>query len=151
MDDSLKLEENRGMISITSQPIDTSAILAHVSDEACGATVLFLGTTRRWTGETETAYLEYEAYVEMATAKMQELADHAAERWPIKKLAMVHRIGRVEVQEASVAVAVSCPHRAEAFDAGEWLIDELKKQVPIWKKEWYAVQSPIWIHPSPAP
>ena len=151
MDDSPQLEENRGMISITSQPIDTSAILTHVSDEACGATVLFLGTTRRWTGETETAYLEYEAYTEMATAKMQELADTAAERWPIKKLAIVHRVGRVEVREASVAVAVSCPHRAEAFDAGEWLIDELKKQVPIWKKEWYAVQSPTWIHPSPAP
>lgn len=151
MDDSLKLEENRVMISITSQPIDTNVLLAHVSDEACGATVLFLGTTRRWTGETETAYLEYEAYEEMATSKLQELADYAAGRWPIKKLAMVHRIGRVEVQEASVAVAVSCPHRAEAFDAAEWLIDELKKQVPIWKKEWYAVQSPTWIHPSSAP
>ena len=139
------------MISITSQPIDPTAILTHVSDEACGATVLFLGTTRRWTGETETAYLEYEAYSEMATAKMQELAKVAFERWPIKKLAIVHRLGRVEVQESSVAVAVSSPHRADAFDAGEWLIDELKKQVPIWKKEWFAVKSPQWIHPIPAP
>lgn len=151
MDDSTQLEENQGMIFITHQPIDSTAILAQVSDEACGASVLFLGTTRRWTGETETAYLEYESYEEMAIAKMQELATIASERWPIKKLALVHRLGKVDVREASVAVAVSCPHRAEAFDACEWLIDELKKQVPIWKKEWYTVQSPQWIHPSPTP
>jgi molybdopterin synthase catalytic subunit len=85
----------------------------------------------------------------MALAKMHELADEAKQRWPIKKLSMVHRIGRVEVKEPSVAIVVSTPHRAEAFESGQWLIDELKRRVPIWKKEWFTVAGPQWIHPQP--
>ena len=114
----------------------------------------FFGTTRRWTnnsetGQTETAYLEYEGYREMAIVKLAELESIARERWPIRSVCIVHRLGRVEIKEPSVAVIVSTPHRNEAFEAGKWLIDELKKQVPIWKKEWFAIHAPKWIHPTP--
>ena len=137
------------MIEITTDPIPVSRLVSLCTDEECGATLMFLGTTRRWTNGIETAYLEYESYAEMALAKMHELADEAKQRWPIKKLSMVHRIGRVEVKEPSVAIVVSTPHRAEAFEAGRWLIDELERRVPIWKKEWFTVAAPKWIHPQP--
>lgn len=141
------------MVELVDGPIPIERLLADSTDEACGATVLFLGTTRRWTGNaetgrTETAYLEYEGYREMALSKMAELEKAACERWPLKKVLIVHRLGRVEIKEASVAVIVSTPHRSEAFEAGKWLIDELKKHVPIWKKEWFAAKSPTWIHPT---
>jgi len=141
------------MVELVDGPIPIEKLLSESADEECGATVLFLGSTRRWTGDvetgrTETAYLEYEGYREMATAKMSELEQIACERWPIRKVALVHRLGRVEIKEPSVAVIVSTPHRNEAFEAGKWLIDELKKQVPIWKKEWFAAKSPKWIHPT---
>lgn len=139
------------MIEITQEPIPVAKLVEMSAHEECGATVLFLGTTRRWTNGVETAYLEYEAYTEMAMAKMHELADQARGRWPIRQLCMVHRIGKVEIKEPSVAVVVSTPHRAEAFAAGQWLIDELKRQVPIWKKEWLLTSGPQWIHPGQNP
>lgn len=135
------------MIELVDGPIDVERLLKYCEDEHCGATSLFLGTTRRWTRGIETAYLEYDAYREMAIIKMQELAKNAEAKWPVQRLAMVHRLGRVDVGQASVAIAVSCPHRADAIDACHWLIDELKAQVPIWKKEWFAVDGPRWIHP----
>lgn len=142
------------MVDLVDGPIPIDRLLSDSADESCGATVLFLGTTRRWTnqletGQTETAYLEYEGYREMALIKLAELETIARERWPIRSVAIVHRLGRVEIKEPSVAVVVSTPHRNEAFEAGKWLIDELKKQVPIWKKEWFAIQAPKWIHPTP--
>jgi len=137
------------MIELVDGPIDVERLLKYCEDEHCGATSLFLGTTRRWTRGIETAYLEYDAYREMAIIKMQELAKNAEAKWPVQRLAMVHRLGRVDVGQASVAIAVSCPHRADAIDACHWLIDELKAQVPIWKKEWFAVDGPKWIHPDP--
>lgn len=137
------------MIELVDGPIDVERLLKYCEDEHCGATSLFLGTTRRWTRGIETAYLEYDAYREMAIIKMQELAKNAESKWPVQRLAMVHRLGRVDVGQASVAIAVSCPHRADAIDACHWLIDELKAQVPIWKKEWFAVDGPKWIHPDP--
>ena len=141
------------MVELVEGAIPLDKLLCDSANDECGATVLFLGTTRRWTGNaetgrTETAYLEYEGYREMALAKMAELERIACERWPIRSVAIVHRLGRVEIKEPSVAVVVSTPHRSEAFEAGKWLIDELKKEVPIWKKEWFAAQSPKWIHPS---
>lgn len=138
------------MIELVDAPIDVESLLKYCEDEHCGATSLFLGTTRRWTRGCETAYLEYDAYREMALTKMQELANNAEVKWPIKRLAMVHRLGRVDIGQASVAIAVSCPHRADAIAACHWLIDELKAHVPIWKKEWFAVAGPKWIHPDPS-
>lgn len=141
------------MVEIVDGPIPIDRLLKESVDESCGATVLFLGTTRRWTGSpetgrTETAFLEYQAYREMALAKLLELEKMACEKWPIRKIGLVHRLGRVEIKESSVAVIVSSPHRADAFEAGRWLIDELKKQVPIWKKEFFAAKPPKWIHPN---
>jgi molybdopterin synthase catalytic subunit len=140
------------MVELVDGPIPVDRLLRESINDACGATVLFLGTTRRWTGNaetgrTETAYLEYEGYKEMALSKMAELEAEAIQRWPVRSIALVHRLGRVEIKEPSVAVIVSTPHRVEAFEAGKWLIDELKKRVPIWKKEWFAAQPPKWIHP----
>ncbi|MBM3964012.1 MAG: molybdenum cofactor biosynthesis protein MoaE [Planctomycetes bacterium] len=139
------------MIELIDGPIDVEGLLKYCEDERCGATSLFLGTTRRWTKGIETAYLEYDTYREMAIAQMKQLAKNAEAKWPVKKMAMVHRLGRVDVGQASVAIAVSCPHRADAIAACHWLIDELKAHVPIWKKEWFVVDGPKWIHPGNEP
>lgn len=147
------------MIELTEDAIDTSRLLAFVSDPECGAEVLFVGTTRQWTDvpaqasastrqRTETSHLVYEAYREMALAQMHKLAEQARRRWSVRKIAMVHRLGVVAPTEASVAIAVSCPHRSEAFESARWLIDELKHHVPIWKQEHYVQSGPQWIHPT---
>jgi molybdopterin synthase catalytic subunit len=102
----------------------------------------------RKTGWIETSHLIYEAYVEMATAEMRRLQETAQRRWPVRKSALVHRLGQVEPTQPSVAVAVSCPHRSEAFEAAQWLINELKHRVPIWKQEHFVQTGPEWIHPT---
>ncbi|MCG8585575.1 MAG: molybdenum cofactor biosynthesis protein MoaE [Pirellulales bacterium] len=135
------------MIEITDQPIDTSRVLANVEDNNAGAVVLFLGTTREVTGDQVTRWLDYEAYQPMAEKKMAELEAEARQRWPILHCTLVHRVGRVEIREASVAVAVSSPHRDAAFEASRWLIDTLKENVPIWKCEHWADGSSQWVHP----
>ncbi|MCA9192563.1 MAG: molybdenum cofactor biosynthesis protein MoaE [Planctomycetales bacterium] len=150
------------MLEITESPINVSTVLDSVSDESSGASVLFLGTTRRWTVRSadsesqsdeqpqslETSHLIYEAYRPMAEAKLRELAIEACRRWPVCKVSIVHREGRVDPKEPSVAIAVSTPHRREAFEAGQWLIDMVKHEVPIWKQEHYVQNGPEWIHPS---
>ncbi len=147
------------MIELTERPIDITKVLSAVSDSTCGAEVLFVGTTRQWTlaasptsdslnSPRETSHLVYDCYQEMALAQLHRLAAAASERWPVKKIAIVHRMGRVDPTEASVAVAVSCPHRSEAFESAKWLIDELKHHVPIWKQEHYVQSEAEWIHPT---
>ena len=128
-------------------PIDADRLLMQARRADCGAVLLFLGTTREWTGGNRTDFLEYDAYEEMAISEMQKLADSALTRWPIKFICIVHRLGRVNIGEASVAIVVSSPHRREAFEAGEWLIDSLKELVPIWKKDHTATGSSEWLHP----
>ena len=135
------------MIELTTEPIDTRAILSAVGSNQAGAVVLFLGTTREFTGERRTASLDYECYPEMARAKLAELEAQARERWPIIECRIVHRIGHLELGAASVAVAVSTPHREDAFAAGKWLIDTLKEVVPIWKQENWADGGSEWVHP----
>ncbi len=135
------------MIDLTDQPIDTEALLRQVSSPKAGAVVLFLGTTREWTGQRRTESLDYECYPQMARAKLAELETEARRRWPLVDCAIVHRLGRLAVGEASVAVAVSSAHRQAAFHAGEWLIDTLKQVVPIWKKENWADGRSEWVHP----
>lgn len=132
---------------LTDQPIDVPALLARVSSPRAGAVVLFLGVTREFTGERQTAALNYECYPVMAEAKLAELEAEARRRWPIVECAIVHRLGRLELEEASVAIAVSSPHRADAFAAGQWLIDTLKEVVPIWKQELWADGTSEWVHP----
>lgn len=135
------------MVTITSDPIDVAAVLDSVRSLRAGAVVLFLGTAREFTGRRRTASLEYECYGEMAEKKLAELAAEAGRRWPLTGCTLVHRIGPVPLGEASVAVAVSSPHRGEAFAAGQWLIDTLKQVVPIWKKENWADGTSDWVHP----
>jgi molybdopterin synthase catalytic subunit len=135
------------MVSLTTGPIDYHALTEGVRRPDCGAVALFLGTVRDLTGDRVTAALDYEAYPAMAEKKMREIEEDARRRWPVGGMALVHRLGHLAVGEVSVAVAVSCPHRAEAFAACRHAIDRLKELVPIWKKENWADGSTEWVHP----
>ena len=135
------------MIQIVESEIDVNALLTAVSSRQSGAVVLFLGNTREFTGDKHTTFLSYECYNEMALAKLEELKNEAIKKWGLLEVAMVHRIGQVDPGETSVAIAVASEHRLPAFEAGNWLIDTLKKVVPIWKKEIWADGTDEWVHP----
>ncbi|MGC1273546.1 MAG: molybdenum cofactor biosynthesis protein MoaE [Planctomycetaceae bacterium] len=135
------------MIHLTHEPIDFAALTEAVRSPDCGAVVLFLGTVREMTGGKRTLRLGYEAYPEMAEATMMKLEADARNRWPLHEVRVAHRLGVLDLGEISVAVAVSSPHRADAFDAGRWLIDRLKEVVPIWKQEHWADGTTEWVHP----
>lgn len=139
------------MIELTHESIDPARLLGQIASPMAGAVVLFLGTTRERTGDRLTHSLDYECYPEMARRKLAELEQEARRRWPIVECVIVHRLGHLELEEASVAIAVSTPHRREAFEAGQWLIDTLKEVVPIWKKENWADGTWDWVHPGMAP
>lgn len=140
------------MVELTHEPIDVSALLSHVASTQAGGVALFLGTTREWTGKgdsgpRQTLWLNYECYPAMAERKMAEIEAEARARWPLVKTAIVHRLGRVDLGEASVGIAVSSAHRQAAFEACQWLIDTLKQVVPIWKQEYWADGTTEWVHP----
>lgn len=157
------------LIELTYESIDVAKLLQAVSHPDAGGEVLFLGTTRQFTAHPEsleaesslgegqkssgiyTEFLSYKAFEAMAISQMKRLADEAQQRWPLKGVAMVHRLGKVLPQEASIAIAVSSPHRAEAFEAARWLIDSVKQSVPIWKQENYRDASSQWVHPHSSP
>lgn len=132
------------LIEITSRPIDIERVARHIVPPECGATVTLDGYARAFTKERETnelretLYLEYEAYEPMAIKEMQKLVEQAKVDFEISSVCIVHRIGRLEIGETSVVISVAAPHRKAAFAACEWLIRELKRTVPIWKKEIYA-------------
>ena len=123
------------MFALTHDPIDYPALTEAVRRPGCGAVALFLGTVRDLTGDEVTVFLDYEAYPPMAEKKLAEIDAEVRSRWPVGEIAMVHRLGRLGVGEVSVAVAVSTPHRADAFAACRFAIDTLKELVPIWKKD----------------
>ena len=135
------------MIQLTREEIDDRYLTKLVSRPSCGAIVTFLGTVRDLTGQQTTVALDYEAYPEMAQKKMAEIESDVRTRWPVGEIAMVHRLGHLEVGEVSVAIAVSCPHRGQAFEACRYAIDRLKELVPIWKKENWADGKTEWVHP----
>ena len=135
------------MISLIHRPIDVSSVLSEVASHDAGAAILFLGTTREFTHGRRTASLHYECYPEMAEKKLAELEAEARRRWPLTGCSIVHRLGHLELGEASIAIAVSSPHRADAFAAGQWLIDTIKQVVPIWKQEHWADGTTDWVHP----
>ncbi|MBX9789265.1 MAG: molybdenum cofactor biosynthesis protein MoaE [Pirellulales bacterium] len=135
------------MIELTNEPIEIPRILAAVGSPHAGAVVLFLGTVRDTTGDRNTQSLDYECYPPMARQKLVELEAAARHRWPLIGCALVHRLGHMLPGEASVAVAVSSPHRQAAFEAGKWLIDTLKAVVPIWKRENWTDGTHEWVHP----
>jgi molybdopterin synthase catalytic subunit len=136
------------MVALTHEEIDYTTLTESVRSPISGAVVLFLGTVRELTAGRRTVALDYEAYPQMAEAKLAELERRARERWPIDGVAIVHRLGRLELGDVSVAVAVSCPHRQQAFEAGKFLIDELKVTVPVWKKENWSDGTTEWVHPT---
>lgn len=126
----------RRRVRVSAGPIDAGSLTAEVGDPASGATALFLGTVRDHSpGKQGVTHLDYEAYEGAVEAKIDELIDEAVTKWPLHAVVVEHRIGRVELGESSVAVAVSSAHRADAFEAARYLIDELKARAPIWKKE----------------
>ena len=135
------------MISLTHDLIDYHGLTEQVRRSDCGAVVTFLGTVRDLTDGKVTIALDYEAYPDMAEKKMAEIERDTRQRWPVGEIAMVHRLGHLDVGDVSVAVAVSCPHRAQAFEACRYAIDRLKEVVPIWKKENWADGSTEWVHP----
>lgn len=137
----------RRSVSLESDPLSPGQVMAHVQDDRAGAIDVFVGTTRRYTEGRETVELTYEAYETMAVAEMDRLADEACARWPLTGVAIHHRVGTVPVGEISVVIAVSSPHRAAALDACRFLIEGLKADVPIWKRERYADGSIEWVRP----
>jgi len=125
------------LILLVPGPIDTDALIRHVRTGADGAIVTFDGCVRNQSHGRRTLYLDYEAYESMALAKMREIAAEVHAKFPIDRVAVAHRLGRLEIGETSVFIAVSAPHRAAAFDACRYAIDTLKRSVPIWKKEYF--------------
>ena len=123
---------------LTTEPIDITSVARRVVPPECGATVTLDGYVRQFTKGRETLYLEYEAYEAMALKEMEKLVRAAKDQFEISNVGIVHRLGRLEIGETSVAISVAAPHRKAAFAACEWLIRELKRTVPIWKKEVYA-------------
>lgn len=132
---------------ITEQPLDVGALIAEVSDPTCGGLGVFVGTVRRSAasgGESEVEALEYEAHPDLAAAALDDIARRASERWGLERAVALHRTGRCSLGEPTVVVACAAPHRAEALDACRWIIDTIKTEVPIWKKELYADGS-AWV------
>lgn len=125
------------LILLTHAVIDAAAMIAHVRTSADGAVVTFDGSVRNQSHNRRTLHLDYEAYESMAVAKMHEIAAAARAQFAIDRVAIAHRLGRLQIGETSVFIAVSAPHRPAAFDACRFLIDTLKKTVPIWKKEFF--------------
>jgi molybdopterin synthase catalytic subunit len=132
------------MINITSENIDIQQVINAATSDQAGAINVFIGSVRNHSFAKNVVKLEYEAYDGMAIKKMQELIDEAKTMWPIEKAAIVHRKGELQIGDVAVALAVSTPHRAESFAACQWIIDNLKKVVPIWKKEYYD-DGAIWV------
>jgi molybdopterin synthase catalytic subunit len=133
------------VVTITSAPLVERALVEAVEDPGAGAIALFSGVVRDRTGARRVKFLEYEAHEPMAEAKMCEIAAEVRRRWPdVKRLAIAHRIGRLEIGESSVLIAVSSPHRRQAFEACQFAIDTLKQTVPIWKKEHFE-DGEVWV------
>jgi molybdopterin synthase catalytic subunit len=132
------------IVEITDAPIDTRALVALLQRGEDGAVVTFEGVTRNNSKGRATLYLEYEAYRPMALEQINGIVTETRQRWPINRVGVIHRLGRLEVGEASVAIVVTSAHRAAAFDACRFVIDRLKKTVPIWKKEYFE-DGQMWV------
>jgi len=132
------------MVQLTNSPIRTEEILESVRSPEAGGIDVFIGTTRGQSKGRGVSALEYEAYEPMALRVMELIEAEARDRWPLQKVSLVHRLGRVNVGEASVIIAVSSAHRKEAFEACRFLIDRLKQDVPIWKREYFVDGTVEW-------
>jgi molybdopterin synthase catalytic subunit/molybdopterin converting factor small subunit len=141
---------SNSLIDLVTEPIDAASLAAQVKQGEDGAVVVFDGIVRNNTRGRRTLFLVYEAYEEMALRQMRALAEEAVAVHGVRQVAMVHRLGRLEVGETSVLIAVASAHRAQAFEACRWLIDTLKKTVPIWKKEHFE-DGAVWADGEPFP
>ena len=146
-DECLGLPTN---IRLTREVIDADALVAAAKQGEDGAAVVFDGIVRNNSRGRQTLYLDYEAYEEMALKQMNELANEAISRFGVRHVTIVHRLGRLQIRETSVLIIVSSAHRAQAYEASRWLIDTLKKTVPIWKKETFA-DGAVWADGEPFP
>ena len=125
------------MIELVEEEIQPSSILQKIHSPSCGALVLFLGTVRSPSNGKKVSHLVYEAYREMALSKLEEIVDEARSRWELGEVAVIHRLGKLMVGEVSLLIVASSPHRAASYEASRFIIEEIKKKVPIWKKEFW--------------
>ncbi len=137
-------------VALVQDRIATETVLAKIKQPEDGAVVVFEGIVRNNTRGRHTFYLDYDAYEPMARRKLEELAEQALEQFDVREIVLVHRLGRLQHSETSVLIAVASAHRAAAFDACRWLIDTLKKTVPIWKKEYFEGGA-VWADGEPFP
>lgn len=135
LSEELAWRDPSGLYEVTPEPLSGDVVAARVVNNYSGAAVVFLGTVREFTAGRRTVRLEYEAYARMAVEKMQEIGREIESRWPGSRVAMSHRVGRLEITDNSVVIAVATPHRADAFEACRFAIDRLKEIVPVWKRE----------------
>lgn len=134
--------------ALVERPIDTNALVAEVQRTANGATVLFVGTVREVNDGRPVTGIEYSAYAAMAESELGRIVAEASERWSTTDLVVEHRVGVLGLGEASVAIAVAHPHRGAAFEAARYVIEELKRRVPVWKLEHYADGTREWVDPT---
>lgn len=133
------------LVRITTDPIDASDAVAFVGDDSCGGTCVFVGTVRDRSVAGDVCGLTYEAWDELAVPRLEEVAEELFDGWDVRRVALVHRTGDLDVGEVSVVVACSAPHRADAFEACRRGIDRLKQEVPIWKKEHLRAGESHWV------
>jgi molybdopterin synthase catalytic subunit len=143
---------------IVTEPIITDEVIAKVERREAGAITTFIGTVREWTKGKRTLYLEYQAYIPMAVKMLEKISTEAEEKWPGVQMAITHRIGRLDISDIAVVIAVSSPHRKVAYEANEYAIERIKEIVPIWKKEhwedgetWIGDQREMKAYPSGKP
>src|SRR5438105_12970871 len=135
----------RILVRVAARAVDPQEALAFVADPAAGGTCLFVGTVRDHSDAGDVTGLDYESWDELAERRLREIAREMTEGWPVCRVALVHRTGRLEIGEVSVAIACSAPHRAEAFEACRHGIERIKQDVPVWKKESLATGESEWV------
>ena len=138
-------------VHLQQEVLDIKKVAEFLYHPQAGGVDIFAGTTRQWTDKKETIKLSYECFDALALKEMEALTNQVLEKWPVVKTCIIHRLGVVPVAEASVIIGVATPHRADAFEACRYLIDRLKVQVPIWKKEFYADGTTEWVQGNSKP
>jgi molybdopterin synthase catalytic subunit/molybdopterin converting factor small subunit len=136
--------ESRDIFEITREPIDIASLRVRLLEGDSGAVVIFDGVARNNTKGRRTLYLEYEGYEQMARRTMEQISREVRERWPINRIGIIHRLGRIDITESSVVIVITSAHRKAAFEACHYAIDRLKKIVPIWKKEYFE-DGAVWV------
>jgi molybdopterin synthase catalytic subunit len=139
------------MMYLTRQPLFIDQLVADVSSPTCGGTCAFLGTVRNGVEEAGVKAIEYSAYEEMVEIEFDRLVAEARARWPDARIAVRHRLGTIPAGEASIGIAAAAPHRAQAFDACRFVIEEVKRRIPVWKKELHLDGTEVWVDPSGRP